>query len=169
MRISVVRIALVVFVVYSFIGPTNAYSQSAPEFNLPGKATNIDLKQYRGKIVLLDFWASWCQPCKQSFSWMNEMQMRYGEEGFSVVAINLDDSYEDAQQFLKEFPAQFDIAYDPKGEIADAYALSVMPSSFIINKQGQVIYKHRGFNNADKKILESKIRRLVSQQKIASN
>ncbi len=95
--------------------------------------------------------------------------MRYGKQGFTVVAINLDDSYEDAQQFLKEFPVQFDIAYDPKGEIADAYALSVMPSSFIINKKGQVVYKHRGFNSADKKILESKIRRLVRHQTIASN
>jgi len=138
MKISVIRIALTVFVIYSFIGSTNAYSQAAPEFNLPGKTTNIDLKQYRGKIVLLDFWASWCQPCKQSFSWMNEMQMRYGEEGFTVVAINLDESYEDAQQFLKEFPVQFDIAYDPKGITADAYALSIMPSSFLINEQGRI-------------------------------
>ena len=169
MKISVIRIALAVFVVYCFIGPTNAYSQTAPVFNLPGEGSNIDLKQYRGKIVLLDFWASWCDPCKQSFSWMNEMQMRYGKSGFKVVAINLDESYEDAQHFLKEFPVQFDIAYDPKGKTADAYALSVMPSSFLINEQGQVVYKHRGFNGADKKIIESKIRRLMTRQKVASN
>ena len=169
MKISVIRIALAVFVVYSFIGPTNAYSQSAPTFDLPGKTSSIDLKQYRGQVVLLDFWASWCVPCKQSFSWMNEMQLRYGKGGFKVVAINLDESREDAEHFLKEFPAEFDVAYDPKGKTADAYALSVMPSSFLINEEGQVVYKHRGFNSADKKILESKIRRLISHQKVASN
>ena len=168
MNISVIRIALAVFVIYSFIGPTNAYSQTAPGFSLPGENAKIELEKYRGKIVLLDFWASWCEPCRQSFSWMNKMQARYGKDGFTVVAINLDESQKDAQNFLKKTPAQFDIAYDPKGRTADAYELSGMPSSFLINQKGQVIYKHRGFNGADKKILENKIRKLVGYEDVAS-
>ena len=169
MNFSVIRIALAVFVIYCFIGPSNAYSQTAPTFSLPGDNTNIELKKYRGKVVLLDFWASWCEPCRQSFAWMNKMQALYGKDGFKVVAVNLDESHKDAQHFLKKTPAQFDIAYDPKGRTADAYDLSVMPSSFLINKKGQVIYKHRGFNSADKNILESKIRKLVGYQDVASN
>jgi thiol-disulfide isomerase/thioredoxin len=168
MQISVIRIALTVFVIYCFIGPSNAHSQTAPTFNLPGENTNIELKKYRGKVVMLDFWASWCEPCRQSFSWMNKMQARYGKDGFKIVAVNLDESQKDAQHFLKKYPAEFDIAYDPKGKTADAYKLSVMPSSFLINKKGQVIYKHRGFTGADKKILESKIRKLVGRQDVAS-
>ena len=168
MKIPMIRIAFTVFVLCSFIGPTNAYSQAAPTFSLPGQNANIDLKQYRGKIVLLDFWASWCDPCKQSFSWMNKMQERYGKDGFQIVAINLDESSEDAEYFLKKFPVQFDIAYDPKGRTADAYRLSVMPSSFLLNEKGQVIYKHRGFNAADKKLLERKIRKMVGYHEVAN-
>jgi len=96
------------------------------------------------------------------------MQERYGKDGFKIVAINLDESSENAERFLKKFPAQFDIAYDPKGKTADAYSLSVMPSSFLLNEKGQVIYKHRGFDDADKKILENKIRKLVGYQEVAN-
>lgn len=169
MRISLFRITLAVAAVYGFIGPSNVYSQSAPVFDLPGEVSNINLEQYRGKTVLLDFWASWCGPCRQSFSWMNKMQSRYGKDGFKIIAINLDPSRKDAEKFLKKVPADFDIAYDPKGRTADAYKLSVMPSSFLINENGEIVYKHRGFNGIDKSALEDKIRKLVGLRQVASN
>ena len=169
MRFSMLRTTLTFIALSGLIGPGNLYAQSAPTFDLPGSGSNINLEQYRGKTVLLDFWASWCIPCRQSFAWMNKMQSRYGKNGFRVVAINLDPSQDDAEKFLKKVPAEFDIAYDPKGRTADAYNLSVMPSSFLINEKGEIVYKHRGFNGIDKAALEDKIRKLVGPKQLAKN
>lgn len=168
MRMSLLRTAVAIIALYGFTGAGNVYSQPAPVFDLPGETSKINLKDYKGKTILLDFWASWCVPCRQSFSWMNKMQSRYGKDGFKVIAINLDPSQKDAEQFLKKVPADFDIAYDPKGRTADAYKLSVMPSSFLINKNGEIVYKHRGFNGVDKAVLEDKIRKLVGHKQVAS-
>src|SRR5262245_55408274 len=77
----------------------------------------LDLSHYRGRLVLVDFWASWCAPCRQSFPWLNEMQSRYGKRGLVVVGVNVDRQRADADRFLKETPAKFQIVYDPDGSI----------------------------------------------------
>lgn len=105
----------------------------------------LDLTQYRGKVVYLDFWASWCKPCRQSFPWMNAMQQKYSADGFVIVAVNVDERRADADQFLQEIPAVFSIVYDAEGKLAEAYNLMGMPSSFIIGKDGTIIQKHEGF------------------------
>ena len=84
-------------------------------FLLPAYAqTNetLDLSQYRGKVVVVDFWASWCVPCRRSFPWMNEMQAKYGDDGLVFLAVNTDNEASEAQAFLDEFPADFKIIYD---------------------------------------------------------
>lgn len=166
------RISLTVFALYGFFGSSNAFSADnaikAPEFRLEGQNKQIDLKNYRGKIVYLDFWASWCQPCRKSFGWMNKMQKAYGEEGFSVIAINLDESRDQANKFLKQVPANFDVAFDPKGNTAESYQVKAMPSSYIIDKKGNLIYANKGFRANDEEKLEAKIRNIVRQSTVAS-
>jgi len=132
--------------------------QSAPAFDLPGTASAVRLADMKGKVVYLDFWASWCAPCKQSFPWMNEMQAKYGPAGFQVVAINVDAKRSDAEEFLKGTPAQFTIAFDTKGESPKTYAIKGMPSSFLIGPDGRVLAAHTGFKDSDRKALEDKIR-----------
>ncbi|MEK6249693.1 MAG: TlpA family protein disulfide reductase, partial [Planctomycetales bacterium] len=75
-------------------------------------ADTLNLSEYRGKVVVLDFWASWCVPCRRSFPWMNEMQQKYGDDGLVIVAVNLDNQSSDAQKFLQQYPAEFTISYD---------------------------------------------------------
>ena len=100
---------------------------------------------------------------------MNTMQSRYGNEGFKIVAINLDTSREKAEEFLQANPALFEVAYDPKRKIADAYKLSAMPNSFLINTKGEVIYSHKGFDRRAEIILENRIRKLIGYTQVASN
>jgi cytochrome c biogenesis protein CcmG/thiol:disulfide interchange protein DsbE len=111
----------------------------APEIDLPGQSGQIKLAALRGKWVYVDFWASWCGPCKQSFPWLNEMQSKYGAQGLTVVGINVDTKREDAATFLKQVPAQFTIAFDTAGATPKNYKIKGMPSSVLINPEGKVV------------------------------
>jgi thiol-disulfide isomerase/thioredoxin len=105
----------------------------------------LDLTPYKGKVVYLDFWASWCTPCRQSFPWMNELQQMYGSRGLVVIAVNVDHDKALADQFLQRYAPQFKILYDPSGSIAEKYDFRDMPTSFVIGRDGQVKYVHAGF------------------------
>jgi thiol-disulfide isomerase/thioredoxin len=113
-----------------------------------GAADSLQVSDYRGKVLVLDFWASWCVPCRRSFPWMNEMQQKYGDDGLVIVAVNLDNEASDAAEFLKAYPAEFTIAYDPTRKLARDYAVEAMPSSFVIGRDGTVIESHLGFKVA---------------------
>jgi thiol-disulfide isomerase/thioredoxin len=168
MKIKFTRFLLAALIPWSFIAPTTANAEQAPAFELRAESTDVKLSDYRGKVVYLDFWASWCDPCRRSFPWMNELQSRYGQDGFAVIAINLDESTEDAKKFLQQIPASFDIAYDPSGKTAEAYGLRAMPSSYLIDRNGQLIHSSLGYRAAEKRIIEDKIRKLMTNKLVAS-
>lgn len=132
--------------------------QAAPAFSLSGPAGTVKLEQYQGKLVYIDFWASWCGPCRQSFPWMNEMQARYGGHGLQVVGINVDAKTDDARSFLNATPASFVIAFDPNGTAPRNYGVKGMPSSVLIGPDGKVLYEHSGFRPADRTVLEARIK-----------
>jgi thiol-disulfide isomerase/thioredoxin len=121
----------------------------------------VDLDAYRGKVVLLDFWASWCAPCRSSFPWMNEMQEKYADDGLVVIAVNLDNERGEAADFLEQNPAGFEIAYDPERSMARAFGVDSMPNSFLIDRSGRVRAQHRGFRVADQAAYESAIVELL--------
>lgn len=133
----------------------------APELNLPTKDGTVSLSDMRGKVVLLDFWASWCGPCRQSFPWMNDMQTKYGDQGFEVIAVNLDQESEAAAEFLSKIPASFTVAYDPDGETPQAYEVMGMPSAYLIDRDGQIHSQHIGFHDDRKDNYEADIRSLL--------
>jgi cytochrome c biogenesis protein CcmG/thiol:disulfide interchange protein DsbE len=132
--------------------------QAVPAFTLNkqggGSVTDADLK---GGVVYLDFWASWCGPCKHSFPWLNEMQAKYKDKGFKVVAINVDQNPADAETFLKANPASFTIAFDAKGEAPGKFKIKGMPSSYLVGPDGKVVQAHSGFRPEDKAELEAAI------------
>ena len=91
--------------------------KAAPAFDLPSSgAQNVRLADLKGRVVYVDFWASWCAPCKQSFPWMNDMQAKYGAKGLTVIGVNVDKKREDAAKFLDGTPAKFTVAYDSTGQ-----------------------------------------------------
>jgi len=105
----------------------------------------LDLSEFDGKVVVLDFWASWCVPCRRSFPWMNDMQKKYGDDGLVIIGVNLDADAGEASVFLDNYPADFRIIYDPDGKLAREYDVIAMPSSYVIGRDGKQVTRHLGF------------------------
>ena len=116
-----------------------------------------------GKVVLVDFWASWCGPCLRSFPWMNELQQRHAGEGLVIVAVNLDQDRALADAFLKKLPARFRVEYDPAGQVATRFGVQAMPTSFLIDRRGQVRARHAGFRDALRTEREHQIQQLLKE------
>jgi thiol-disulfide isomerase/thioredoxin len=138
--------------------------QQAPDFTLPDIAEGkppITLSALRGKTVYVDFWASWCAPCLRSMPLINELYARYREQGFEVIAINVDDPIEDGREFLLDTSLDYLIAADTKGEMLGAYAVRGMPTSFLIDRDGVVRMVHMGFRDNDIVLIEDAVRSLL--------
>jgi thiol-disulfide isomerase/thioredoxin len=135
----------------------------APAFSLQGENGMVNLADYKGKVVYLDFWASWCSPCKDSFPWMSAMQKKYKEQGVEFIAINVDRKAQDAKAFLLKTPAEFTVAFDHKGSTPKAYEVMGMPTAFLIDREGKVINSHIGFNDKDKATYEKHIQQALQQ------
>ncbi|MEL0586679.1 MAG: TlpA disulfide reductase family protein [Candidatus Thiodiazotropha sp. (ex. Lucinoma kazani)] len=135
----------------------------APDFNLQGEDAPVSLSQFKGKVVLLDFWASWCVPCRASFPWMSELQNKYQSLGLEVIAINVDKDPSLAEAFLSKVQAEFTIAFDPKGDVASQYGLKGMPASYLIDKQGRILQSHIGFFQSEKDKRELEIREILKR------
>jgi len=134
---------------------------SAPLFALPTGEGAVDLARLKGRVVYLDFWASWCGPCRKSFPWMNAMQAKYAGQGLTVIAVNLDQDKALAAKFLAEHPATFTVAYDPKGQTAERYGVKGMPSSYLVDREGRLQMTHLGFRDQDREALEAELRKLL--------
>jgi thiol-disulfide isomerase/thioredoxin len=131
----------------------------APNFRLKNLETGKleSLKKYRGKVVYLDFWASWCGPCRQSLPLLNELRSELKRKGFEVLAVNLDEDTKDAQTFLEQFPVVYPVLLDPQGKVPQKYDLPGMPTSFLIDKKGRVQKIHVGFKPKDMKGIRSEV------------
>lgn len=105
----------------------------------------LDLSAYKGQVVMVDFWASWCGPCRESFPWLNEMVAKKKSQGLVILGVSVDEDLKDAAKFLATNPAQFDIIYDPKGEYASYYDIPGMPTSLIFDRNGKLQHQHAAF------------------------
>lgn len=105
----------------------------------------LNLEQYKGRVVYLDFWASWCGPCKQSFPYMKDLSASNAKNGLVIIAVNVDHDRKKADYFLEQFDNNLKVVYDPKGEIASKYNVREMPTSLLIDKAGRVRFVHKGF------------------------
>ena len=124
----------------------------------------IYLSDLKGQVVYVDFWASWCKPCRKSFPWMNTLQKRLAHKGLKIIAINVDKDRALVDQFLKSYPADFTVAYDPEGQLASKFKVKGMPSSFIFDRNGNLTTSHIGFRKKDIEKLESFIETALSQK-----
>lgn len=126
--------------------------ESAPACSVPllDGSRSVSLADYRGQVVYLDFWASWCAPCRESFPFMNELQRELAGKGLQILAVSVDKTPEEARRFLARYPAQFTVALDAAAACPASFELQGMPSSYIIDKGGTVRAVHAGFRNRDR-------------------
>lgn len=119
------------------------------------------LEKHKGEVIYVDFWASWCGPCRKSFPWMNKIEAEYKQQGFSVISVNLDANKDLAAKFLKETPADFTVIYDPKGKIAKHFKIQGMPSSMLIGRDGKIKSRHTGFFTKKISLYQQEIQQLL--------
>jgi thiol-disulfide isomerase/thioredoxin len=157
------RIALAICVIVSAAAASAlSVGEAAPAFALPtATGETVALDKLKGRVVYVDFWASWCGPCRRSFPWMNELQQKYGSAGFSVVGVNVDKRRSDAEKFLQQTPATFTIVYDPAGKTPEAYGVKGMPSSYLVDASGKVVAVESGFRDEQKAEFEARIKTLL--------
>ncbi|MGZ3440738.1 MAG: TlpA family protein disulfide reductase [Polyangia bacterium] len=121
--------------------------QRAPEFSLPSlKGSTVALSQLRGKVVLVDFWAQWCEPCKKELPQLDRLSKEYSSKGVVVLAVNIDKQRENAERMVKQLGLTLDVLLDPAGSVAGSYDLPKMPTSFVVDKKGIVRYVNEGFD-----------------------
>jgi peroxiredoxin len=137
----------------------------APAFAAPaldGKGT-VELSKYRGKVVYLDFWASWCAPCLLAIPEIEELRSEFPSQEFQIIAVNLDQKKKKALRFLSKNPVGYPSASDPKGRLPDQFGVDTMPTSYLIDRNGVIRYVHRGFQRGDGTKLREEIRALLGR------
>lgn len=108
--------------------------------------TLLNTQDLKGKVVYLDFWASWCGPCRKSFPFMNQLQKRYGHLGLEIVAINMDKDLAAANEFLAQVPANFKLYQSQETDLAKVLKVPGLPVAYLIDREGMIVARHIGFN-----------------------
>jgi peroxiredoxin len=141
--------------------PTGA---PAPQFSLGARSgTNVSLAQYRGQVVMLNFWASWCGPCRQEMPLLDSIYTKYKRMGFTLIGVNVEPDSKAANDWLKQTPVSFPILYDKESKVSRMYDVEGMPSTVIIDRAGKVRVLHRGYKPGDENEYLDSIRTLVRE------
>ena len=148
---------------------TSAYAlrqgQRAPEINLRDLSGNqVTMASLRGRVVLVDFWASWCAPCAEEMPVLERFQRTYGGRGFTVIGVSQDHTVDNVRTFVRQHPVSFPIVHDPAHAVAGRYRPPRMPSSYIVDRNGVVRHVHEGFRAADAATMEREIRALLGDR-----
>lgn len=140
---------------------------SAPAFELPHllrKTERLSISQYKGQVLLIDFWASWCAPCRESMPYLNALYRRSMGRGFTIIAVNIDDRPEQGQVFLAEFPVDYPVISDASGSLAKSFGVRAMPTAFLLDREGVVHRILEGFKRDELTSLQQAIEQLLDEQ-----
>jgi peroxiredoxin len=137
----------------------------APAFTLASRAGQpVSLADLKGQVVMINFWASWCGPCRQEFPALDEMYRKYRPMGFEMVAINVESEKADAERFLGATPVTFPILFDPDNKVSGSYGVSAMPTTFLVDRQGRLRWQHRAYKPGDEAAYIEQIRAMLREK-----
>ena len=156
--------ATLLLTVFSLTGQAKELSGPAPDFALKNlKGETVKLSDFKGKVVMINFWASWCTPCRQEMPLLEEMSNELSKAGFVLLGINLDEEVADAKSFLATTPVTFPILLNPQTDVADLYKNEAMPSSYFVDRKGNLAYLHQGYRKGEEADYRAVIKKLLAK------
>jgi len=136
----------------------------APDFTLKSRSgENLKLSELRGEVVMVNFWASWCGPCRQEMPLLDQLYKRYQPMGFTILGVNVEEDTAAAEKVLQEIPVSFPVLYDSKNQVSQQYGVSAMPSTFLVDRDGKLRYLHKGYLPGYEEEYQKQIRELVRE------
>lgn len=169
LRIPVaVACAAVLALPASVPSPVSAAGQSAaaaPDFALPERAGGeVSLAGLKGDVVLINFWATWCGPCRKEMPVLEQIYRRYKSLGFTLLAVNVEEDSEGAVRWLEQVPVSFPVLFDRDSRVSKLYDVTAMPSTVIVDRQGRVRYVHYGYTPGTENVYQDQIRSLIREK-----
>ncbi len=138
--------------------------RTAPDFVLKSTdGKNLRLSELRGQVVMINFWASWCGPCRDEMPFLDELYVRYREAGFTVLGVNMDDSAAAAKKMAKRLGVTFPVMHDVQQAVSQLYDVDAMPATVLVDRDGQVRAVHRGFRAGTAERYQSEVRDLLKE------
>lgn len=161
---SLFRSVLAIGVLVVMLPMASQAATPAPDFTLKSRSgENVRLEDMRGQVVMLNFWASWCGPCRQEMPLMDDLYEQYKDLGFTILAVNVDENREEALRFLDKVPVSYPILYDPESRVSELYEVQAMPTTVMIDRSGNTRYLHHGYQSGYEDDYERQIRELVRE------
>jgi len=146
------------------MGQANELSGAAHDFTLKSnQGKNLRLQDLRGQVVMLNFWASWCGPCRQEMPLMDNIYKKYEKLGFTILAVNVDEDSSDADDFLKSVPVSFPVLYDNDSKVSELYDVDAMPTTVMIDRDGNKRFLHRGYKEGYEIDYEKQVKKLIRE------
>jgi peroxiredoxin len=160
---SIIAVALAIFAASS-LASSGMEGQPAPDFALKSSTgENLRLSEYRGDVVMINFWATWCGPCRQEMPLLDELYARYQRVGFNLLGVNIDDDSRRAMQMIDELGVSFPILFDARKEVSELYAVEAMPVTVLVDREGTVRYVHHGYKPGYENAYLDQIRSLLRE------
>ena len=143
---------------------TAVAADTAPDFTLKSRdGTNLRLSELRGQVVMINFWASWCGPCRQEMPLLDALFEQYEPLGFTLLGVNVEQDTADAERLLKDAPVSFPVLYDPDNSVTKAYDVVAMPSTILVDRDGNMRFVHHGYKPGYEDDYQAQIRELIKE------
>jgi len=151
---------------FTAAGPANAAAGAGPAPNFTLKSLsgkNLKLSEMTGNVVLINFWASWCGPCREEMPLLNALHKKYEPLGFTVIGVNVEEQAANARGFLNDFPVDFPVLLDNKNQVSKMYNVIAMPTTVVVDRDGNMRFLHKGYKPGDEEKYRKMVKKLVRE------
>ena len=159
-----IRQIFIISLLTGIAGHAFANGEAAPDFTLKSSnGSNIKLSELRGEVVMINFWATWCGPCRQEMPALEALYQEYHDLGFTILGVNVEEDSSKAVSMIKDFGISFPVLFDTDSKASKLYEVSTMPSTVLIDRDGKIRYLHRGYKSGYEDSYQTQIRELIRE------